>query len=67
MFPEPTRFNPDRFIDANGEFQHCDEVIHFSVGKRRCPGEGLAKMELFLLFANLLNQFKVWAGYRYKA
>ncbi|KAI6240313.1 (pine wood nematode) hypothetical protein [Aphelenchoides fujianensis] len=49
-FPEPKRFNPDRFIDANGKLKRADHLIPFSLGKRQCLGEGLARMELFLFF-----------------
>lgn len=59
IFPEHTAFKPERFLDANGHLKRTDELIPFSVGKRQCLGESLAKMELFLFLANILNQFKV--------
>ncbi|KAH7706767.1 CYP-33D3 protein [Aphelenchoides avenae] len=62
VFPEPKKFKPQRFLDANGHLKRSDELIPFSVGKRQCLGEGLAKMELFLFLVNIFNQFKVSAG-----
>ncbi|KAH7725792.1 Protein CYP-33C9 [Aphelenchoides avenae] len=62
VFPEPTRFNPDRFMDEKGNLKRVDELIPFSVGKRQCLGESLARMELFLFVANLFNQFSFSAG-----
>ena len=58
-FPDPHSFKPERFIDANGKFQTKPELIPFSVGKRACLGEGLARLELYLFAANLFNQFEV--------
>uniref|UniRef100_A0A914P803 Cytochrome P450 n=1 Tax=Panagrolaimus davidi TaxID=227884 RepID=A0A914P803_9BILA len=59
IFPEPQKFKPERFINANGELQKIDELIPFSVGKRQCLGESLARMELFLIISNFFNQFKL--------
>ncbi|KAL4233896.1 hypothetical protein ACF0H5_008568 [Mactra antiquata] len=56
-FPEPTKFNPDRFIDSNGKLIRNDAAIPFSTGPRSCLGEPLARMELFMVVANLLQKF----------
>ncbi|KAH7711212.1 Protein CYP-33C9 [Aphelenchoides avenae] len=61
IFKEPKTFNPDRFIDDDGNLKKADELIPFSIGKRQCLGEGLARMELFLFIANIFNQFKTVA------
>lgn len=58
IFPDAHCFNPGRFIE-NGKLKKVDEVIPFSIGKRQCLGEGLARMELFLFFANIFNRYDV--------
>ena len=55
----PKEFNPENFLDDNGTFQKSQYLMPFSVGLRACPGENIAKMELYLVFANLLRRFKV--------
>ncbi len=53
-----TEFNPDRFINAKGELEKDEKVIPFSIGKRICPGETLARAEIFLFLAGLLQKFR---------
>uniref|UniRef100_A0A1I7RZT0 Cytochrome P450 n=2 Tax=Bursaphelenchus xylophilus TaxID=6326 RepID=A0A1I7RZT0_BURXY len=61
-FPSPLEFRPERFINENGKFVSHPAMLPFSLGKRVCLGEGLARMELYLFTANLLNQFKILPG-----
>lgn len=59
MFPDPKRFNPDRFIDSEGQLKKVEELVPFSIGKRQCMGESLARSELFLFLANIFHEFEV--------
>ncbi|XP_055012371.1 LOW QUALITY PROTEIN: cytochrome P450 1B1-like [Boleophthalmus pectinirostris] len=55
---EPHIFDPSRFLDKNGSLDKdiINSVMIFSVGKRRCIGDQIAKAEVFLFFAILLHQ-----------
>uniref|UniRef100_A0A8R1DS10 CYtochrome P450 family n=1 Tax=Caenorhabditis japonica TaxID=281687 RepID=A0A8R1DS10_CAEJA len=59
VFTDPEVFNPDRFIDENGKLRKVEELIPFSIGKRQCLGEGLARMELFLFLSNFFNRYQI--------
>ncbi|XP_072043211.1 cytochrome P450 2U1-like [Amphiura filiformis] len=59
LWPNPDEFNPERFLDEDGVLQKNEELIPFSTGLRMCPGEHLAKMELYIFFTHLLHQFTI--------
>ena len=55
VFENPKEFNPDRFLDENGDVIQRKELIPFGMRRRICLGEQVAKMELFLYITSLLK------------
>ena len=58
IWGDPENFRPERFLDEHGNIIKREELIPFSIGRRICLGESLAKMELFLYLATLFQKFE---------
>ncbi|KAM4729907.1 cytochrome P450 1B1 isoform 1-T2 [Anableps anableps] len=60
---DPESFDPDRFLDPQGALNKdlVSNVLIFSLGRRRCIGEQLSKMQLFLFTALLAHQCDISA------
>ncbi|XP_075544331.1 cytochrome P450 2A11-like isoform X2 [Dermacentor variabilis] len=58
---EPLKYDPTRFLNADGtEVEKKPEAfLPFGAGRRQCPGEKLALMEVFLYVATTLQRFRV--------
>ncbi|XP_011227900.2 cytochrome P450 1A2 [Ailuropoda melanoleuca] len=67
VWGDPSEFRPERFLTVDGTAINktlSEKMMIFGMGKRRCIGEVLAKWEIFLFLAILLQQleFSVPAG-----
>ena len=55
---DPEKFTPERFLDSDGRIlMETPNFFPFSIGKRVCLGESLAKTELFIFLTSLLRNF----------
>lgn len=61
LWKDPSSFNPDRFLTADGTDLNKlegEKVLVFGLGKRRCIGESIGRAEVFLFLAILLQRLK---------
>lgn len=61
LWKNPLKFDPSRFLNEDGSLmaRKPDYLMAFSSGKRSCPGEILATMEIFLAVTTFLQRFNV--------
>ncbi|XP_067664353.1 cytochrome P450 2U1-like [Haliotis asinina] len=58
VWGDPQNFRPERFLDDEGKYLKKDEFIPFSMGRRVCLGESMARMELFLFLVAMIQRFQ---------
>ncbi|XP_070609885.1 cytochrome P450 2J5-like [Erythrolamprus reginae] len=54
----PEEFNPNHFLDKEGNFVPNDAFLPFGAGAHVCLGELLAKIGFFIMFTSLLKEFR---------
>ncbi|KAL3209675.1 hypothetical protein MRX96_038097 [Rhipicephalus microplus] len=61
LWKEPSKFDPTRFFKEDGSLiqPKPEHLIPFSIGKRMCPGEILASVEIFLYITCILQKYRI--------
>ncbi|WP_073480999.1 cytochrome P450 [Streptoalloteichus hindustanus] len=58
VWPEPDRFDPERFAPAAAASRHRLAFLPFGIGPRHCSGAGFASVQIRLMLAVLARRFR---------
>ena len=58
-FPDPNRFDPERFSEEANQARPSFSYIPFGAGGRRCLGESFAELEGLLILATIASQVRL--------
>ncbi|KAK5638862.1 hypothetical protein RI129_013157 [Pyrocoelia pectoralis] len=64
IYPEPLKFDPDRFLSEQVSKRHPYAWLPFSGGHRNCIGMKYAFMVMKTVIANIVREFKITTPYR---
>ena len=59
IWGDAENFRPERWFGESGRKLKNENLFAFSTGRRNCPGDGLAREQLFLYITTLFQQYNV--------
>ncbi|KAJ6585037.1 cytochrome P450 [Mycena capillaripes] len=59
IYPEPDRFNPDRFFTSDGKLNNDDNGLLFGFGRRVCVGRHSADATVWATIVSVLSTFNI--------
>ncbi|KAM7416206.1 hypothetical protein PAMA_018330 [Pampus argenteus] len=61
LWGDPDTFRPSRFLSSSGFLNKelTEKVLIFGMGKRRCLGDGFARLEMFIFLTTLLHDLQI--------
>ncbi|XP_054930943.1 cytochrome P450 3A13-like [Dermacentor andersoni] len=66
LWPEPKKFDPDRFSKANKERIHPFSYLPYGLGPRTCIAAALARVEFMVALAMLVMRYRLLPSGMYK-
>ncbi|PYH44760.1 cytochrome P450 [Aspergillus saccharolyticus JOP 1030-1] len=58
VFPDPDKFNPDRWMNSNGAIERNRLFFAFGTGGRGCTGRNLAMVEMKILLREVYSKYR---------
>ncbi|KAJ7069771.1 cytochrome P450 [Mycena amicta] len=59
IYPEPEKFKPERFLDADGQLTNNLDVLAYGHGRRVCAGRHMAEETVWAAIVSILSTFDV--------
>ncbi|KAF8158971.1 cytochrome P450, partial [Mycena galopus ATCC 62051] len=59
MYPDPGKFNPERFFNADGLLNADDHILGFGFGRRACVGRHAADATVWASIVSVLSTFNI--------
>ncbi|KAF7365092.1 O-methylsterigmatocystin oxidoreductase [Mycena venus] len=58
-YPNPDQFNPERFLNADGQVTSDDHILAFGFGRRACVGRHAADATVWATIVSILSTFNI--------
>ncbi|KAF7348383.1 hypothetical protein MSAN_01792300 [Mycena sanguinolenta] len=59
VYPNPDRFDPERFLNADGQLNADDRILGFGFGRRACVGRYAAVATVWATIVSVLSTFDI--------